>query len=261
MKIKSRWVNYLIAWTASILARLLFLTVRVDHRRIAEFGTPYVRPEGTVRYVFCMWHDGIAIAVFAMKTWFLSGLISQHRDGGYLADAAKLSGIVPVRGSTTRGGAEAVSQLLSMPGYHLAMTPDGPQGPRRRLKEGIIFIASRSGRPIVPTAITADRFWSIRGRWTDLLVPKLFARVVLIAGNPIEIPPNLSREEITEYTRLLQQEMERLNGLAERIVRGDESDCIEIGQRVRFPSDPPGDGSESALLSAGPPIIRGRSAA
>src|SRR5690606_24596026 len=114
--------------------------------KVEPEATPYVRPRGRTRYAFCMWHDGIAIAVFAMRTWFLSGLISQHRDGGYLADAARLAGIQPVRGSASRGGAEAVKQLLDLPELHLAMTPDGPRGPRRVMKEGIVYIASRSGQ-------------------------------------------------------------------------------------------------------------------
>lgn len=242
MKVQSRLMNTAVAYLAVVLLRIVFLTVRVDHRRVVDDASPYVNPRGLKRYVFCMWHDGIAIAVFSMKTWFLSGLMSQHRDGGYLADASRLAGILPVRGSTTRGGAEAVRQLLELPEYHLAMTPDGPQGPRRTLKEGILYISSRSGRPIVPTAILASRCWSIKGRWTDLLIPKPFARVLLIAGRPVEIPSDLPREEFPEYSRLLQHEMDRMNQLAERINAGDESAAAEIGRRIAFPGELSEDG-------------------
>lgn len=237
MKIRSRFVNLVLAHIASLLLRALFLTVRVDHRRIDDEASPYVRPRGSRRFAFCMWHDGIAVAVFALKTWNLSGLISQHRDGGYLADAAKIAGIRPVRGSASRGGAEAVAQLLSLPELHLAMTPDGPRGPRRVMKEGIVYIASRSGRPIVPTSITADRGWSVPGSWTDLLIPKPFSRVRLIAGRPILIPPTLPRSEFAEYARLLQLEMERLDAIGTRLAARDPITDDEIGDRIVFPHE------------------------
>jgi hypothetical protein len=117
------------------------------------------------------------------------------------------------------------------------MTPDGPLGPRRTLKDGILYIASRSLRPVVPTAIIADRFWSIKGRWTDLVIPKPFARVLLIAGKPIALPADLSRDDFPQYTLLLQQEMDRLNAVAERMIAGDETAAAEIAQRTEFPCE------------------------
>ena len=152
MKIRSRWFNMILSYLATFCLRLLFLTVRVEHRRIVDDATPYTRPQNTQRFTFCMWHDQIVLAVFSLRTWNLAGLISQHRDGGYLADSVLIAGIQPVRGSTSRGGAEAVREILDRPELHLAMTPDGPRGPRREMKEGIVFISSRSQRPIVPTA-------------------------------------------------------------------------------------------------------------
>lgn len=237
MKVRSRILNIVLAFFGSLVLRLLFLTVRVDHRSVEAEATPYVRPTQRKRYAFCMWHDGIAIAVFAMRTWFLSGLISQHRDGSYLADAAKLCGIKPVRGSASRGGAGAVSQLLALSEYHLAMTPDGPRGPRRTIKEGIIYIASRSGRPIVPTAISAYPAWSIDGSWTNMLLPRPFGKVLLIAGRPVEIPEGLDRKHFAEYASILQTEMDRLDKIAQRILDGDESASEEIAQRSLFPHE------------------------
>lgn len=223
MKIRFRWFNLALSYVATICLRLLFLTIRVDHRRIVSEGTPYVQPTGTQRYTFCMWHDHIVMAVFSLRTFSLAGLISQHRDGGYLADSVLIAGIQPVRGSTSRGGLEAVREILSRPELHLAMTPDGPRGPRRQMKEGIIYISSRSGRPVVPTALIGDRYWSIPGRWTNMMIPKPFSKVLLIAGTPIVIPEDLSREEMSEWAGFLQSEMERLDGLAQRIIAGDDS--------------------------------------
>jgi len=223
MKIRSRWLNLVLSWLATAFLRLLFLTVRVDHRHMAPEGTPYLRPRGTQRYTFCMWHDHIVLAVFSLKTFNLAGLISQHRDGGYLADSVMIAGIQPVRGSTSRGGLEAVREILSLPDLHLAMTPDGPRGPRREMKEGIIYISSRSGRPVVPTALLADRYWSVPGSWTNMIIPKPFSRVLLISGTPIVIPEDVPRDAMTGWANFLQSEMERLDEIAHRMLAGDES--------------------------------------
>lgn len=237
MKIRFRWLNLCLSYVATFCLRVLFLTVRVTHFHIEPEGTPYVRPKGTARFTFCMWHDHILMAVFSRRTWNLAGLISQHRDGGYLADSVLIAGIRPVRGSTSRGGAEAVAEILSQPELHLAMTPDGPRGPRRTMKEGIIFIASRSGRPIVPTALTADRSWSFPGNWTNMLIPKPFSQALLIAGTPIHVPVDLPREHMKQWAEFLQKEMDRLDAISLRIISGD-SGAATLIDRNADPSAP-----------------------
>jgi lysophospholipid acyltransferase (LPLAT)-like uncharacterized protein len=228
MKIRSRWLNIVLSHCATFGLRLLFLTIRVQHFKVVEDATPYSRPVARQRYTFSMWHDQIVMAVFSLRTWNLAGLISQHRDGGYLADSVLIAGIQPVRGSTSRGGAEAVSEILDRPDLHLAMTPDGPRGPRRKMKEGIVFISSRSGRPIVPTALLCNRQWTVPGSWTDMAIPKPFSKVTLIAGTPMTVPSDLPRDEMMAWAEFVSNEMARLELLAERIQRGDPTASDEI---------------------------------
>jgi lysophospholipid acyltransferase (LPLAT)-like uncharacterized protein len=178
--------------------------------------------------MFCMWHDHIVMAVFSSRTHSLAGLISQHRDGGYLADSVQIAGIHPVRGSTSRGGAEAVREILSRPDLHLAMTPDGPRGPRRKMKDGIVYMSARSGRPIIPTALLASRYWNISGSWTDMMIPKPFSRVLLITGSPIIVPEDLPREDMERWAAALELEMNRLDQIAHRIMNGDTTAEAEI---------------------------------
>ena len=228
MKIRSRKLNIVASYVATFFLKLLFLTVRVGHYRTTEDGTPYERPLKSQRFTFSMWHDQIVLAVFSLRTWSLAGLISQHRDGSYLADSVLIAGIQPVRGSTSRGGAEAVSEILSRPDLHLAITPDGPRGPRRVMKEGIVYISSRSRRPIVPTALVCDRYWPIPGNWSDMVIPKPFSKVILIAGTPIVVPPDLPRDKMTCWAGLVNAEMGRLELIAHRILSGDTSAATEI---------------------------------
>ena len=107
-------------------------------------------------------------------------------------------------------------ELLRLPaGKHVVMTPDGPRGPRRQLKPGLVFLASRTGRAIVPTAFAASRGWSLRGSWTNLVIPKPFSTAFAITGDPIEVPPDAGREEIAVFESRVQGEMDRLAALAE----------------------------------------------
>jgi lysophospholipid acyltransferase (LPLAT)-like uncharacterized protein len=182
-----------------------------------------------------MWHDHIVMAAFSLRTFNLAGLISQHRDGGYLADSVMMAGIQPVRGSTSRGGLEAVREILSLPDLHLAMTPDGPRGPRHVMKEGIIYISSRSGRPVVPCALLPDRYWSIPGSWTDMILPKPFSKVLLIAGTPMVIPEDVPREDMPQWAEFLAQEMKRLDSIA-RDIQSGHTDAGLLIDRSNDPS-------------------------
>ena len=97
------------------------------------------------------------------------------------------------------------------------VTPDGPRGPRRQMSVGIVFLASHTGRAVVPTAYSCSRRWTFKGNWTDLVIPKPFAKVFLLAGDPIKVPPALGRDELQGYASLIQVEMDRLNDEAGRL--------------------------------------------
>ncbi|MEZ6058877.1 MAG: lysophospholipid acyltransferase family protein [Planctomycetaceae bacterium] len=235
MKIRNSIANWIIARLGTWALRALFLTVRIDHRTVVDDATPYRRPAGSRRYCFCLWHDAIVTAVFGLKTYFLSGLISRHQDGTYLAHAAQLSGITPVRGSASRGGAQATRQLIDRPELHVCITPDGPRGPRRVMKDGIVYLSSRTGRPIVPTSLKATRAWSVPGGWSDMMLPKPFSKALLIAGRPMELPEDLSREQIAKIASQIQQEMDRLDAIGDRLIAGDESVAELIGRTGEWP--------------------------
>ena len=237
MKIRNPALNWMIARLGTWLLRAIFATCKIDHRRVAEDGTPYAPSKGDVRYCFCLWHDAIVCAVFSLPTFKLSGLISRHQDGSYLTHAVQLVGITPVRGSASRGGAQATKQLIDMPDLHVCITPDGPRGPRREMKDGIVYLSSRTSRPVVPTTITASNYWSFPGGWSDMLIPKPFSKVLLLAGTPIEVSPELTRDEISELTERIQIEMNRMDEIGKLIINGDESAEELLHQPGVFPGD------------------------
>ena len=110
-----------------------------------------------------------------------------------------------------RGGAAAMKEMLDATAeLDIAIATDGPRGPHEVVKEGIIFLASHSGRPIMPTGVAASRAWRPWLKWTYLTIPKPFSRAVMVGGAPFWVPPDLSREEREVYRQKLQVEMDRL---------------------------------------------------
>ena len=226
MKIRSRRLTKAVAFCAVFALRLLFATCR--KRFVGEVLQAGLKklddPTNSEYYVLCVWHDALLLPTFAAPKPLRKRcccLVSKHRDGSYLADAMALMDYATVRGSSQRGGTEAIRELLTeTAGKHIIITPDGPQGPRRKLKHGVAFIASQLGRGLLPGAFVAKWGWRIRGTWTDIVIPMPFTTVYLITGEPISIPADVSREELTRYVAKAQQAMDCLNLEVDRTYGG-----------------------------------------
>ncbi len=213
MKIRSRLLTKVIVVVAVTLTRLLFKTCRLRAVTQGADTNPY-ESTSERRYLYCLWHDQILMMVFGGRPKNMAGLVSGHQDGSYLADAMKLIGIAAVRGSSKRGGSRAMGELLQrVRDFHVAITPDGPRGPRRKIKTGIVFLASHSGRAIIPGVYACRRGWRIRGSWTDMMIPWPFTEIHARGGPPFFVPPGLDRDELERYVERLEQEMARLEAL------------------------------------------------
>ena len=189
--------------------RALFRTLRLDVRT-APGANPYAA-SGTARFLYIVWHDSVVMAAFGGKHVRTMAITSQHRDGTFVAGVLRVIGVPVVRGSTGNRGGRALREILTAAmECDVVMAPDGPRGPRRRMSKGTVFLASRSGRAIVPTAFLCERPWTIRGSWTDLVIPRPFSKVFLLAGEPIEIPARLSRDRLAQYVAHVQDQMDRL---------------------------------------------------
>jgi lysophospholipid acyltransferase (LPLAT)-like uncharacterized protein len=205
---------------------MLYATCRKSYYAVDSSTNAY-EDVGEARHLYCIWHDQILMVLFTNRPLRAAGLVSKHQDGSYVADVMQLRGIKPVRGSTKRGGAEALKQLLETArDHHITITPDGPRGPRHELKPGIVFLASHSGRKIVPTAFTCRRSWSIKGNWTDMLLPKPFTRITVVGGQPLEVPENLSREGLAEYLGKLTALMQDCEQKAKRLSQGESPEQV-----------------------------------
>jgi len=179
-----------------------------------------VKVEGTERHdeaisrsgggaVYVTWHQRMSYFFYFGGSHHVATMVSRSRDGEYAARLATCLGFRAVRGSSSRGGTTAVRELTRRIGEGElgGMLADGPQGPARVAKMGSVMIARNAGVPIIPVLWGADRCWMFNS-WDRYLVPKPFARIVLLAEEPIWIPPTVKGEDLEPYRRLLE---ERLN--------------------------------------------------
>jgi lysophospholipid acyltransferase (LPLAT)-like uncharacterized protein len=141
-------------------------------------------------HVFLLWHEALLPLLWQHRRQAIAIVVSEARDGQYLADFAATLGYRAVRGSSTRGAARAllgaVRELRA--GSAVAFTPDGPLGPRRVLKPGIVAAAQRGAYIVVPLHAEADRAWRLDS-WDRFMIPKPGARVRILYGRPFEVAP------------------------------------------------------------------------
>jgi lysophospholipid acyltransferase (LPLAT)-like uncharacterized protein len=143
-------------------------------------------------------------------------MVSRHPDGEYITRVAARFGIHTVRGSARRGGPWAFLGMVraARRGYHLAITPDGPLGPREEVKPGVIDLARHAGTPIVPTAFGASR-GKIVASWDRFLIPYPFARAVFVYGEPVAVTPGAGVQEVEKARVVLEERLRQVTAVAD----------------------------------------------
>lgn len=213
--------------------------------------------------IMLLWHEYILFPYYLRGRNNVAILLSQHRDADWLAEGARFRGFDTVRGSTTRGGGQALKTLISTLKTHsLAITPDGPQGPRRTMSLGPIYLSSKLQVPLVPCGMGYNRPWRMR-TWDRFAVPRPFTQARGIAGPRLQIPPNLDREGLEHYRQQVESTLNHLTEHAEHWAEGryqpENSVAIRAEPRpLRYWSER----EESALVDESPALrlVRDRAA-
>ena len=190
---------------------------------------PFWAP-GTGKVIVCIWHGRFAQV---HKMWrFGPGipkprmLISQSRDGGIVAQSASTVGAEVVRGSAAKPGKQSkggVEAMLSMARYIesggvIAMTPNGPRGPRMRAKRGPIHLARNARVPMLPVAWASSHRVVFKNSWDQFVLPLPFGKGVQVWGNPVAPPaPDAGDDEIEAVRQKLEAEMNRIATEADRL--------------------------------------------
>ncbi len=173
-------------WAGAWLVRLLGATWRYEVRDAPAYSAALATGE---RFVYAFWHSAILPMAVLHQREPIAVLVSRHRDGEWITRVIHQLGYVTGRGSSTRGGDAGVREMLAWAeaGRHLAVTPDGPRGPAEQAKEGAAYLATRTGRRVVPMALGVRSAWVLRS-WDGFRIPRPFARVCVTHGEPFFLP-------------------------------------------------------------------------
>ena len=192
------------------VARLASATIRWH----LEDPTGLVQPQSNQPVIFAIWHNRQLLAPELYRQILgdpsqgrrrLASVASASRDGAIAARVLELFGAVAVRGSSSRRGAQALVELVALArrGYDLAVTPDGPRGPRYEVKPGIIALAQHTGLPILPISYALTRRLQL-GSWDGFLIPLPFGHCHIRIGPALKVPSELDEAERTRLTLELQ---------------------------------------------------------
>lgn len=198
----------------------LFVTVLAATYRIRCQGLDiFARLEQAGRgAVLVGWHDKTLVPVYLFQQRGYYALISRSRVGELQARTFQSLGWRVVRGSSGKGvSALRASSRLVRQGHIVAFTPDGPTGPRHQCQAGAIYLASLARCPLVPLGIAAEPCLRLP-TWDRYMIPLPFARVAIVAGEPIDVPPHLTKEQAEALAHHVGDLIERMEREAEKLV-------------------------------------------
>jgi lysophospholipid acyltransferase (LPLAT)-like uncharacterized protein len=169
-----------VLYTIIIVLRHTMRVFSVGDRTLHSFA------EREEVYIGMSWHGRMLMLPFIYPGKRLNILISTHRDGEIIANVMKRFGYELVRGSSSKGGAVALRELINLlkQGSDIGITPDGPKGPPEIVKGGVAQIARLSGKAVIPFAFSSSMMLRFRS-WDRFLLPLPFSRLVFVIGDPL----------------------------------------------------------------------------
>lgn len=164
------------------------------------------------------WHNQLLVMPLLNfgKPFRISTLVSLSRDEELTKHILNRWRIGKVRESSTPGEISALKELLRLarnPHHHLVLTPDGPKGPPFEIKEELLFLAQKSGRPIIPLAVSFQSFLQLNS-WDGFLVPLPFTKAYFVCGDPVHIPEILDEQGLEEARNRVKRALQNINALA-----------------------------------------------
>lgn len=220
---KQKFVQALLPWLITLVARLWFGTVRVKVIDREIFDRYFTNNRDTGHVVAGTWHRNAIFFFYHFRTLKNAGvMISSSKDGDIATGVARRFGYDVVRGSSSKGGRTA---LLNMVTYmktsrepRICGTPvDGPRGPARKMKKGMLILAKDAGAFFVPMACSGRRVFTFHKAWDKTILPRPFSTMVLTFGTPRKIDPDISEQELELLRQEVEAEIDVITDRADRI--------------------------------------------
>ena len=179
-------------WFAGSVGKHLLDSLLATVRFRVQTAEPYRELAAGGGVIYTLWHGRLLPLTYYHRQQNIATLISQSSDGEYIARVVERWGYTAIRGSSSRGGSGALREMVKVArtGRSMAITPDGPRGPRQKLKPGVLTLAQLTSQPLIPMSASATRAWWVDARWDLFLVPKPFSTVFVRYADPVYVPRN-----------------------------------------------------------------------
>lgn len=216
--LKQRIIIRVVGWLGYVLVRLIGLTIRYEVTGQEHFDA-IINADKAPIYSF--WHDRIIAGTYFFRDRGIIVLSSSSFDSEYTARIIQRLGFGIIKGSSTRGGIQALVGMIRMmkQGYSMAFTIDGPKGPRYEAKAGPILLAKKTGNPLMPFVLECKSFWTINS-WDRLQIPKPFTKANLIIGEPIYVAAKADDDQMEAKRQELQSSLIELVALGAKWRQG-----------------------------------------
>lgn len=170
--------------------------------------------------IFSFFHGRMAMLAFLYQkirgnSNRIKMILSPHFDGEVASRIVRRLGIESIYGSSSKKGVQLLRDLIKIEGFDIGITPDGPRGPKEKVKPGVIYIAKEKGYPIVPVTYSVSKC-KILNSWDSFMIPLPFCRGVYVIGEPIFLPQDLEKEDFPKFAKILEDRMKEVQNLADQ---------------------------------------------
>jgi len=190
------------------------------------------------------WHQDAVFGPFAFRNRNIMTMVSKGDPGEVIAPILKKIGYIPIRGGSSRGGSEALAEVLEYFRTHkrifCALAADGSRGPFRKLKKGILVVAREAGAPVFPIRTWA-RWKIILPTWDRTLIPLPFNTLLYFCGKPVYVPPDADTETLEAKKKELEDNLMNLVKRSDEYYVAknpkeyrDESKTVQYGTNTLF---------------------------
>jgi lysophospholipid acyltransferase (LPLAT)-like uncharacterized protein len=219
MKIQHPALTCAVGISVSWFVKRLVGTTEFHFRYADPKLNPEIARQTGERYLYAFFHEVMFFPAYFWAWPEMQILISDHRDGELITQVVQRLGFGVVRGSTTRGGARALREMTRrVDRGHLCVTPDGPKGPRRHVHQGLAYLSSKTGLPIVGAGMAFSNPWRAKS-WDQFAVPRPFGKAACVVPEAVIVPPDANREQLEAYRAEVERRMNVATDEAEEWVK------------------------------------------
>ncbi|MDY4011100.1 MAG: lysophospholipid acyltransferase family protein [Fusobacterium gastrosuis] len=167
-------------------------------------------------YIYCFWHNKLATpSIFFRNIEKKVALSSPSKDGELISVPLEKLGYTLVRGSSDKKSVSSTISLLKYlkKGYSMGTPLDGPKGPRKKAKKGLLYLAQKSGTALIPLGVAYEKKWIFEKTWDKFEMPKPFSNICIFLGNEINLKED---EDIDKFAEKIEEKIEEANREAEK---------------------------------------------